>query len=91
VLCAVWGVIDRVSDCQLVKKGIAQCSMIGIVVIVTGIDAVSEVMSIHACNETDLMEYSSLVDCWQAWACCIYTLLPPDDGLLASPKHVEVQ
>jgi hypothetical protein len=22
--------------------------------------------------------------------CYIYTLLPPDDGLLASPKHVEV-
>jgi hypothetical protein len=22
--------------------------------------------------------------------CGIYTLLPPDDGLLASPKHVEV-
>jgi hypothetical protein len=22
--------------------------------------------------------------------CCIYTLLPPDDGLLASPKHVQV-
>jgi hypothetical protein len=22
--------------------------------------------------------------------CCIYTLLPPDDGQLASPKHVEV-
>jgi hypothetical protein len=22
--------------------------------------------------------------------CHIYTLLPPDDGLLASPKHVEV-
>jgi hypothetical protein len=22
--------------------------------------------------------------------CNIYTLLPPDDGLLASPKHVEV-
>jgi hypothetical protein len=22
--------------------------------------------------------------------CCIYALLPPDDGLLASPKHVEV-
>jgi hypothetical protein len=21
----------------------------------------------------------------------VYTLLPPDDGLLASPKHVEVQ
>jgi hypothetical protein len=23
-------------------------------------------------------------------SCCIYTLLPPDDGKLASPKHVEV-
>jgi hypothetical protein len=23
--------------------------------------------------------------------CCIYTLLPPDDGQLASPKHVEIQ
>jgi hypothetical protein len=23
--------------------------------------------------------------------CRIYTSLPPDDGLLASPKHVEVQ
>jgi hypothetical protein len=22
--------------------------------------------------------------------CCIYTLLPPDDGQLASPKHAEV-
>jgi hypothetical protein len=22
--------------------------------------------------------------------CCIYTFLPPDDGQLASPKHVEV-
>jgi hypothetical protein len=22
--------------------------------------------------------------------CCIYTLLPPDDGQLAHPKHVEV-
>jgi hypothetical protein len=22
--------------------------------------------------------------------CCICTLLPPDDGQLASPKHVEV-
>jgi hypothetical protein len=22
--------------------------------------------------------------------CCIYTLLPPDDGQLANPKHVEV-
>jgi hypothetical protein len=22
--------------------------------------------------------------------CCVYTLLPPDDGQLASPKHVEV-
>jgi hypothetical protein len=22
--------------------------------------------------------------------CHIYTLLPPDDGLLASPKHVDV-
>jgi hypothetical protein len=21
---------------------------------------------------------------------CVYTLLPPDDGQLASPKHVEV-
>jgi hypothetical protein len=23
--------------------------------------------------------------------CCIYTLLPPDDGQLASPKYVELQ
>jgi hypothetical protein len=22
--------------------------------------------------------------------CCVYTLLPPDDGHLASPKHVDV-
>jgi hypothetical protein len=22
--------------------------------------------------------------------CCIYTLLPPDDGQLESPKHVDV-
>jgi hypothetical protein len=43
-----------------------------------------------------------LVNCWRARAadsrlrrttcttCHIYTLLPPDDGKLASPKHVEV-
>jgi hypothetical protein len=30
-----------------------------------------------------------LVDCRQAWVYA-YTLLPPDDGLLASPKHVEL-
>jgi hypothetical protein len=65
----VWGVINRVSNCQLVNKGIAQWSMIGIVVSVTVIDAVSKVMSIHACNETDLIDYSSPVDCWQSWAC----------------------
>jgi hypothetical protein len=23
--------------------------------------------------------------------CCMYTLLAPDDGQLANPKHVEVQ
>jgi hypothetical protein len=44
-----------------------------------------------------------LVDCRWAWTpdselklttranCHTYTLLPPDDGLLASPKHVEVK
>jgi hypothetical protein len=40
-----------------------------------------------------------LVKCHLAWlefqrttrtSCFIYTLLPPDDGQLASPKHVEV-
>jgi hypothetical protein len=44
-----------------------------------------------------------LVDSWRAWMaadsrlrrttrnnCHIYTLLSPDDGLLASPKHIEV-
>jgi len=36
-----------VSDCQLVKKDTAQWSMIAIVVSVTGIDIVSEVMSVH--------------------------------------------
>jgi hypothetical protein len=41
------GVSDQVSDCQLVKKDTAQWSVIAIVVIVTGIDIVSEVMSIH--------------------------------------------
>jgi hypothetical protein len=35
-----------------------------------------------------------LVDCWRATTrtnCCIYTLLPSDDGQLTSPKHVEIQ
>jgi hypothetical protein len=43
--------------------------------------------------------YPFLVDCRRAWIvnsqpkrtnCHIYTLLPPDDGQLASPKHLEV-
>ena len=35
------------SDCQLVKKDTAQWNMIAVVVSVTGIDIVSEVMSMH--------------------------------------------
>jgi hypothetical protein len=63
-----------------------------------------QVETMYICN--NLYVLYVLVNCQQAWiptrpansqlrhttctSCCIYTLLPPDDGQLASPKHVEV-
>jgi hypothetical protein len=48
-------------------------------------------------NETNLMHYLSSVSADSQLKrttrtnCHIYALLRPDDGLLATPKHVEVQ
>jgi hypothetical protein len=33
---------------------------------------------------------AGLVECTTRINCHVYTFLPPDDGQLASPKHVEV-
>jgi hypothetical protein len=57
---------------------------------------VSDLLAVHHLEVTmyicdNLYALYVLVDCSTTLTNChIYTLLPPDDGLLASSKHVEV-